>query len=364
MIVKIADNIVSPLGLSTAENVEAVRQGRSALALHQLWEMPEPFMGSLIPEEYLTRLGISRSFDSLLIVSIRKALQQVPSLDVASPRVGLVLSSTKGDTTAPANRSFAESAAHIAAQTGLTSQPITVSNACISGLSAQILAMRLLEAGQFDTVIVAGCDVQSRFIVSGFQSFKALSTEECRPFDEDRYGLNLGEAAATLIYQRRDTAQADEWVMSRGSIRNDAFHISGPSRTAEGSYRALRQVMDGEDSSLLACINAHGTATLYNDDMESKAIDRAGLADVPVNSLKGYYGHTMGAAGVLETILTMHALDEGWIPGTRGFQAIGTSRTLNVSASHQDTDRRAFVKLMSGFGGCNAAALFKKGDRS
>ena len=270
-----------------------------------------------------------------------------------------MLSSTKGDTTGPDGETFAESARHIAHAIGLTTEPVTVSNACISGLSAQIDAMRMLESGMFDTVIVAGCDIQSKFIVSGFQSFKALSKDECRPFDEDRNGLNLGEAAATIVYSIDKPSDAKVWAMTKGAIRNDAFHISGPSRTAEGSYRALRLVTAGEDLDSLACINAHGTATLYNDDMESNAIHRAGLTSVTVNSLKGYYGHTMGAAGLLETIVMMHAVAEGWIPGTRNYNASGTCYELKMSGSHIATDKKIFVKLMSGFGGCNAAALYK-----
>ena len=355
MIYKLADNITSPLGDTTADNLEAVRQYRTALSLHQLWDMPEPFMGSLFAEGRFAH----KDFKTAVIASVSEALSQLTWLDVASPRVGLVLSSTKGDTTGPDGETFAESARNIAHAVGLTTEPVTVSNACISGLSAQIDAMRMLESGMFDTVIVAGCDIQSKFIVSGFQSFKALSKDECRPFDEDRNGLNLGEAAATIVYGIDKPSDAKVWAMTKGAIRNDAFHISGPSRTAEGSYRALRLVTEGEDIDSLACINAHGTATLYNDDMESNAIHRAGLTSVTVNSLKGYYGHTMGAAGLLETIVMMHAVAEGWIPGTRNYNASGTCYELKMSGSHIATDKKIFVKLMSGFGGCNAAALYK-----
>ena len=355
MIYKLADNITSPLGDTTAANLDAVRQYRTALSLHRLWDMPEPFMGSLFAEGRFAH----KDFKTAVIASVSEALSQLPLLDVASPRVGLVLSSTKGDTTGPYGETFAESASHIARAIGLTTEPVTVSNACISGLSAQIDAMRMLESGMFDTVIVAGCDIQSKFIVSGFQSFKALSKDECRPFDEDRNGLNLGEAAATIVYGIDKPSDAKVWTMTKGAIRNDAFHISGPSRTAEGSYRALRLVTAGEDLDSLACINAHGTATLYNDDMESNAIHRAGLTSVTVNSLKGYYGHTMGAAGLLETIVMMHAVAEGWIPGTRNYNASGTCYELKMSGSHIATDKKIFVKLMSGFGGCNAAALYK-----
>ena len=357
MTYRLADNITSPLGDTTRANIEAVRAFRSALSLHQLWDMPEPFMGSLFADGRFDQ----KDFKTVVIASVKEALSHLPQLDIASPRVGLVLSSTKGDTTGTEGEPFAESARQIAQAIGLSTTPVTVSNACISGLSAQIDAMRMIETGIYDTVIVAGCDIQSKFIVSGFQSFKALSKDECRPFDEDRNGLNLGEAAATIVYGKDKSVCCDghSWAMTKGAIRNDAFHISGPSRTAEGSFRALRQVLEGEDIESLACINAHGTATLYNDDMESNAINRAGLRHVPVNSLKGYYGHTMGAAGLLETIVMMHALGEGWIPGTRNYQASGTCYELNITAEHRLTDKQQFVKLMSGFGGCNAAALYK-----
>ena len=378
MVYCIAENIISPLGATTSQNLEAVLQGRSALKIHQHWDMPEPFMGSLFEDgtfEY-------KSFENAIITSISAALSQIPSLDVTSSRVALVLSSTKGNTTITTNaegiktigKTFSQSAENIAQAIGLKTKPITVSNACISGLSAQIQAMRMIECGLYDTVIVSGCDIQSKFIVSGFQSFMALSIKQCRPFDEDRNGLNLGEAVATIVYCNENVAMDKDlqkslqlkdnkiWALCKGSIRNDAFHISGPSRTAEGSYRALRQIMEGEDKSKIACINAHGTATLYNDDMESRAIGRAEMLDIPTNSLKGYFGHTMGAAGILETILTMRSIADGTVIGTKGYNACGTICELKMTSSHRSTDKTQFIKLMSGFGGCNAAALFKLVD--
>jgi len=355
-IVCIADNITSPLGLTTADNLAAVQAGRSALKLHQLWQIPEPFMASLFDEGQLTE----HSYEGALRQSIAAALAQATDIDRS--RTLLILSSTKGQTTGPEGETMGETAQRLNRLFGFGLCPVTVSNACISGLSAQILAMRMLEMGTCEYAVVAGCDIQTKFIVSGFQSFHAVSDEECRPFDEDRFGLNLGEAAATIIYAGRTESKADDWCLTRGAVRNDAFHISGPSRTAEGSYRALRQVTAGIDPATLACLSPHGTATLYNDDMESKAIARAELDQVLVSGLKGYYGHTMGAAGVLETVLTMHAIDAGWVPATRGYAACGTTCELRVTAQYEPTDRRAFVKMMSGFGGCNAAALFQKGD--
>jgi 3-oxoacyl-[acyl-carrier-protein] synthase-1 len=174
----------------------------------------------------------------------------------------------------------------------------------------------------------------------------------------ERMGLNLGEAAATMILGKGGGA----WTIGRGAVRNDASHISNPIKTGEGSYRALSAVVGDDRLSSYAFVNAHGTATIFNDQMESVAIQRAGLSTVPVNAYKGYYGHTMGAAGVLETILSMAALDDHTILGTRGFEELGVSGNVSLSAAHQSTDKRSFVKMLSGFGGCNAVQIFSRGE--
>ena len=110
----------------------------------------------------------------------------------------------------------------------------------------------------------------------------------------------------------------------------------------------------------LAFVNVHGTATAYNDEMESISIYRAGLIDVPVTGLKGCYGHTMGAAGVVESILSMYAVQDGTVLATRGYSECGVSYPVNVSAECRKTTGSSFIKLLSGFGGCNAALLYEK----
>jgi len=347
MIKIIADNILSPLGETTEANLTAVRKGASALREHQLEGMPESFVGSLIEP----RIG----FEEGLIRTICASLAQT-SIDAASEDVIFIISSTKGNVAD--FECIGTSAERVAQHFGNPNRPIVVSNACISGLSAQILAMRLLKAGYYRVAVVAGMDVQGTFIVSGFQSFKALSPEPCRPFDGDRCGLNLGEAAASLVLVNDDGLNDSCWMLESGCVRNDAVHISNPSRTGEGCLRAIRQVL--AEARDLACISAHGTATLYNDEMEACAIDRAGLANVPTFSLKGYYGHTMGAAGLLETIITLHAVEEGWIPATRGFEEDGTSHEIHVTAKEEKPEGGRILKLLSGFGGCNGAVVYTK----
>lgn len=380
MICKIADNILSPLGCTTAENYARVSEGQSRLRRYDaallesagyghLANLVEPFTASLFDWRQMSCIEGYTRFESIAIESVSRALAQT-TLDVSSERVLFVVATTKGNVElldeptqhfAKERVSLGVAARQIADYFGHRNQPLVVSNACISGLSAQITAVRALECGLYDAAIVVGADVQSRFIISGFQSFKALSAVDCRPFDIDRQGLNLGEAAATIVYQRVEPAcAAGRWQAVSGAVRNDAHHISNPSPTGEGCYRALRAVMANAQADELAFINVHGTSTLYNDEMEAQAIARAGLLKVPVNSLKGYYGHTMGAAGVLEVVLSMQAADDGVVLATRGFEEPGVSVAVSVSAQNRPVCKQSFVKLLSGFGGCNAAMLFRK----
>ena len=362
MINVLATNITSPLGFTTEQNYKAVLSGSSALKRYEcLWGPAEPFAASLFSEEQRTVLTIEgyTFFEALAIRSIREALTHT-HLDLASERIVLILSTTKGNIEALGEERYypSKAAQRIAEAIGLTTKPIVVCNACVSGLSAQLLANHLLSANVYDYAIAVGAEVQSKFIVSGFQSLKAVSEEPCRPFDIERNGLNPGEAAATIVFARN--ADGERWCLMDGATCNDAYHNVSPSPQGEGLTNAINAVLAGQDKSRLATVCVHGTATLYNDQMESKAIERANLSDVPLSALKGYYGHTMGAAGVLETILTMRATDDGIILPSKGFTEPGVSGKVSISSELKKTDKRAFLKLMSGFGGCNVAAMYEK----
>lgn len=350
----IADNIISPLGETSEENYLSVKAGRSGIRAYEpgTCNIPEGFYASLLFED----------FDTLALRSAQKAIGNA-RLELKGKRTAFILSSTKGNI--EANISLADSAQRIATQLGIDAQPIVVCNACISGLSALILGNRLIDSDLYDAAIVCGCDTPRQFILSGFQSLKALSPEPCRPFDMERMGLNLGEAAATLILSK-NPIQGNSWRMGDGFIRNDAFHISTPSKTADGLYLSLQRTLESFTKEIsftckqidmkehLAFINAHGTATLFNDQMESVAIGRAGLSDLPANAYKSFWGHTMGAAGILETIISMKAIDDDTILGTRGFSELGVSGKMNICAENRPTDKKGFIKMLSGFGGCNA----------
>lgn len=360
----IADNIISPLGETSEENYLSVKAGRSGIRAYEsgTCNIPEGFYASLLFED----------FETLALKSAQKAIAN-GRLELKGKRTAFILSSTKGNI--EENISLADSAQRIASQLGIDSKPIVVCNACISGLSALILGNRLIDSDLYDAAIVCGCDTPRQFILSGFQSLKALSPEPCRPFDMERMGLNLGEAAATLILSK-NPIQGNSWRMGDGFIRNDAFHISTPSKTADGLYLSLQRTLESftkEISSTckqidmkehLAFINAHGTATLFNDQMESVAIGRAGLSDLPANAYKSFWGHTMGAAGILETIISMKAIDDDTILGTRGFSELGVSGKMNICAENRPTDKKGFIKMLSGFGGCNATIWAAKSPES
>lgn len=366
----IADNIISPLGQTSSETYQAVKAGKSQLRVYPPGShgIPEGFTASLM----------SGDFETIATTSASNAIA-ASGIDVGGERVAFILSTTKGPIEQLGQERdkslyLGEVAQRMAGRLGIRSKAFVVCNACISGLSALILAERLLDMGRYDYAVVCGCDCPQRFIISGFQSLKALSAQPCRPFDMERSGLNLGEAAATMVLAKHmpktedtdsttTTAGSRIWEISHGCVRNDAFHISAPSKTAEGLYKALTFTLTGSSKDDLALVNAHGTATLFNDQMESVAIQRAALSDVPANALKGYFGHTLGAAGILETILSMKAIEDHTISGTRGYEELGVSGKVDISPDNRPTSKHAFIKMLSGFGGCNATLLATETER-
>ena len=364
----LSDNILSPLGETSQQNYEAVKNGRSALAKYPASEkgVGEDFCASLFSEQQNKALAIGglSPFEAIVYRSAEKALidsgiiaDKADSLDCkCNKNVVLIMSTTKGnaDLTSPA-----ESARKVSRKLGLTTRPIVVCNACISGLASLILGKRLVDSKKYDYAIVCGADRQGQFIISGFQSLKALSPEMCRPFDIERLGLNLGEAAAAVVIGREPNVGSG-WNIVSGAVRNDAYHVSAPSKKGDGLYLALKQTIGDRDTEKLAFVNAHGTATMFNDQMESVALERAGLTVTPVNALKGYYGHTMGAAGLLELIISMKAADDNCVLATRGYEEIGVSGNINITSKQEETHKQDFLKMLSGFGGCNAVVWASK----
>lgn len=373
----VADNIYSPLGTSTAQNFNELLKGNSGVRQHTRTEIfSEPFFASIFSQEKNEELnkGIQNAaqytkFEKLLIQSITNALS-LCDVDIQSPATGIIISTTKGNISLLENEIVTNemkaqlplhySATTIAQYFNNPNLPITISNACISGISALITAKRLIDTNQFENVVVAGADVISSFIFSGFNSFQAISKQVCKPFDAERSGINLGEAAATIILSKHNrNAYA---TLDGGSVSNDANHISGPSRTGEELAIAIKKAMEQADvkTDAIDFISGHGTATLYNDEMEAKAINIAGLKDVPVNSLKPYFGHTLGAAGILESVVALSSMKQSTIIPTQGFENLGVPVPVNVPHTITTKNIHKILKIAAGFGGCNAALVFTK----
>ncbi|MFC3198933.1 beta-ketoacyl-[acyl-carrier-protein] synthase family protein [Parapedobacter deserti] len=367
----IGDYIISPLGMGSDINFKQVLDGQTAIApiddpalsshrIHAARISGDSLPGKQENEKRYTRL------ERLFIATIQGLIE---AFDIPTDkRTLVVLSTTKGNVSLlgdpgaafPTQRIYISKMAYeIQRYFGFENQLITVSNACISGSLALSVARQLLQHNStYEQAIAVGGDELSKFIVSGFEAFQALADEPCRPFDRDRKGLNLGEAVAA-VYLSKIPAEGAVRLVGVGSF-NDANHISGPSRTGEGLYRSVRRAMHEAGEPTLDFISAHGTATAYNDEMEAMALHRSGLTAVPLHSLKGYYGHTLGASGLLETILAMHSLRSNRLIPSLGFKHQGTSHPLNISTERSTQPLATFLKTASGFGGCNIATVFQK----
>lgn len=394
--------MITPLGEGVGKNFSAILRGESGVTGTTDPRITQSALtAGIIPEEVYVnvrgRLGArAKSLTRTEILTcgcLKSLIQSLPQelqTALGNGRTGIVVATAKGNISALEGRCgsgpfipsdddkvlFSSMTSCISEFSGVPESDIRIiSNACISGVSAIVAARRMLLVGDYDMVIVVGADTQNRFITSGFASFKSLSPELCRPYDESRCGLNLGEAAGAMAL----TSMPVRWScgldgesgyvsIDGGAVSDDANHISGPSRTGDGLFFAMRNAMKeaGVNAAGIDLLQMHGTATAYNDEMESKAACLAGVQNVPVQSLKPYFGHTMGASGVIETIIAAAEIQEGIIAGTKGYEKSGVR--LNVSASNRLITRNLVMsnpagkinhclKTASGFGGTNAAVL-------
>lgn len=403
-----AHTLISSLGFGISENKKAIHDYRSGIRMQEAGRISDsPILAGMIDsvelekrakeqlEKRAKELDISSytRLEQLFILTIQEVISQ-SGVNLQESDCALLLSTTKGNIDLLSNQekrtnsdkpsgsvqstidnsSFLQELSvdspaflwKMAERIGnffeAANQVEVISNACISGVSALVVAKRWIESGRYKRVIVAGGDILSHFITSGFLSFRSVSAHRCRPYDIQRDGLSLGEACGAVLLETQ--GNINHIILSGGAISNDANHISGPSRTGDGLALAINQAMEeaGALPEDISFINAHGTATVYNDEMESKAIHLAGLSAVPVNSLKPYFGHTLGASGIIETILCIEQLKEGIYYGTLGYETLGVPMPITVYNTHQPMPMKCCIKTASGFGGCNAALVLSLPD--
>ncbi|MBF6607550.1 MAG: beta-ketoacyl synthase [Flavobacterium sp.] len=362
-------NCITPLGFDVETNMAAIESGASAVKIHDNPVFSnKPFYGSIIDQHKIDGEFASLSpstkythLEKMLILAMNPIIRSAPG-----KRTGLILSTTKGNVSALANpvtinqAYLGELAKTIADFFGFQTNPIVISNACVSGIMAIAVAKRLIQSDAYDDVYIVAGDEFSKFVFSGFSSFQALSAGSCQPYSSGRDGLNLGEAAAA-VHITSDKSDTSIKILGDGAI-NDANHISGPSRTGEGLFKSIQSAL--KEAKIQAAdidyISAHGTATLYNDEMESVAFTRAGLQCVPVNSYKGIYGHTLGASGLLETVVAIESARRNKLYKSVGYDGSEMPTPINVITENSEGEIKYFMKTASGFGGCNTAVIFEK----
>jgi 3-oxoacyl-[acyl-carrier-protein] synthase-1 len=364
-------NCITPIGFDVATNIKNIGNEVSGIQLHDIPKLFHvPFYASIVDDADLdlafakitTATHYSR-LEKMMILALEPIVKK-SKVDL-NKRTAFILSTTKGNITALENQNIESAYLHQLAQTiadffEFKTEPIVVSNACVSGILAVSVAKRIIQTDAYDNVFIVAGDEISKFILSGFNSFQAMSSLPCKPYSINRTGVTLGEAAAAvLVSSNKENAKIK--IIGDGSI-NDANHISGPSRTGEGLFRSIQSALTEAkiNSNQIDFISAHGTATPFNDEMEAIALNRLGLENVPVNSLKGFYGHTLGASGLLETVIGIESVQESKLFVSLGFDTIGVSQPIHIIEKNEDKNIRYFLKTASGFGGCNTAVLFEK----
>lgn len=360
-------NILTPFGNTIETNWNQLLEGNSAVTKVESFGHLKHFYAGKINEEIFCNLKDqiidNKKYTRLELIGII-ALQSIVEQAEISSRTGFVLSTTKGNINHLSHSineaSIPNFAKKIADYFEFKSEPIIVSNACVSGVLAVNVAKRFIEMDTFDNVYVLALDELTDFVLTGFNSFQAMDFELCKPFDQARKGVNLGEAAA-CIYLSKNKEKNSFQILGEASI-NDANHISGPSRTGEGLVLSIESAMKEANvsSNEIDYISAHGTATLYNDEMESIAFNRLQMSKTPTNSLKAFYGHTLAASGLLELVISMKQAEENILLKSNNFKEVGTSVSQNILKENLQKEINVILKTSSGFGGSNAVIILKK----
>jgi 3-oxoacyl-[acyl-carrier-protein] synthase I len=250
--------------------------------------------------------------------------------------------------------------AFVAAALGIDGPCLTISTACSSSAKVFASAERLIRLGLVDAAVVGGVDSLCDSVLYGFNALELVSPEPCRPFDAARRGISIGEAAGFALLERigADTAHAPR-VLGCGES-SDAHHMSTPDPEGVGAELALRDVLEraGIDVAQIDYINLHGTASQKNDAMEAAMVARRFPEHTRVSSTKGLTGHTLGAAGIIESVLTLLAMREGFVPGNAGTAEPDPACSAHFAWRNEARAIRIALSHSFGFGGSNACLAF------
>lgn len=378
--------IVSAIGIGTGETLESLRAGRSGIGKQTLFGSAVDVPAGEVKRDNAALkalLGIpareARSRTALL--GMAAAAQAVTDAAIpAGARVALVsgtsvggmdltenfyrdfrTDSTKGRLRDVAGHDCADSTQRIARHCGIGGYTATVSTACSSAANAIITGALLLENGMADYVVAGGTDALCRFTLNGFNALSILDREHCRPFDAARAGLNLGEGAGYLVLTRERPGIRAYCRLAGYANANDAHHQTASSETGEGAYRAMAGALAQSGLGSVDYINAHGTATPNNDLTEGTALRRLfGDRVPPFSSTKGFTGHALAAAGGIEAVLSVLAVEHGLRYGNPGFAEPIPELGLYPVVRTEEAGVRSVLSNSFGFGGNCSSLIFAK----
>lgn len=389
--------IISALGRGAAAHLEALRVGQSGLRLPrhldtiyaQEYLMGEVRLGN---DELSALLGLPAGNNGytrttlLALVAMNELVQatgidtlaQEPLAFINANTVGgmcsvenMYMDFIAGDTPEEYKKYIdtldcAESTLNIARFFGLKPFMATISTACSSSANALILGARMIQQGLVKRAVCGGCDSLSRFTINGFASLKNVSKTACRPFDRDRSGLNLGEGAGYLLLEREEDALARGAqilaVLTGYSNSNDAYHPTAPSPDGSAALRTMERALQKAKLAPtdIDYINAHGTATDSNDAAEGKAIERLFGAGAVFSSTKPFTGHTLAAAGAIEAIFSIWALQHNTVLPNLNFNAAPADVLIRPATATNHREMNHVLSNSFGFGGNNVSLIFSK----
>lgn len=387
--------LLTPLGRGIPINEDALREGKSGIRPIESFDTSrhKSYLGAEVDNSFIDE-DFSEYTDrssKLLLTACRDALKSAALVinEASGLRTQVILGTTLGGMLSgqeyhrnllsginKEKRSLVlrdslacHQAPYIADRFNLIGEALTLNNACASGLNAIGCAFSRICSGETAIAIAGGYDTMSDFTHAGFNSLELITSEKCRPFDKNRSGLVLGEGAGILILEEMSRA------LKRGAgifaevigygQSSDAYHITKPDPEAHGASRAIQMAISdaGIPPEEIDYVNAHGTGTIANDSMEAKALHSAlgeyGLR-VPVSSTKPLTGHLLGAAGSVEAIFSIIALNRGIIPENLNYETPDPECELNiVTGGSKKVGLKTVLSNSFGFGGSNSAILIR-----
>src|SRR5947207_166827 len=388
----VAAGIVSPLGVGPEETLASLREGRDCVTPLTVFPVENCRCKSAgqIPDNRLTGCDERARHPErlhrvarMMILAFGEALSQAPGF---APELTIVGTTSGGMTFGEEyyrglkgeRRSARRAASLIANYTpqkpvmdaqeafGISAPCQVIANACASGTNAIGHAFECVRSGRYERVLTGGYDAISELVFVGFDSLQASTPEKCRPFDRQRSGMTLGEGAAVLALENLESAQARganilAEIIGYG-ISTDNFHMTQPNPTGAGPRQAMEGALRsaGISAETVDYINAHGTATLFNDAAEGKAISEL-FGHVPISSTKSMMGHSLGAAGAIEAIVCLLALQYQFLPPNINFRSPDENFDLDIVANQsRPAEVRTVLSNSFGFGGTNASILMQR----